>query len=117
MFNNINDSNIGSFYSSQLERQNNIVQLALMRANSQKASSAEDGSYVDKSEISNSAIELFLKDCDISKFNKIAMSDSENLSHIEMVKELFKQGVVDVYEDDVFSELVTNSKLWDDLEA
>ena len=32
------------------------------------------------------------------------------------MKELFNEGVVDVYEDDVLSELVTNSKLWDDLE-
>ena len=49
------------------------------------------------------------------KFTKIATSDKEDTSHIEGVKELFKEGVVDVYEDDVFSSLVTNQKLWDDL--
>ena len=33
-----------------------------------------------------------------------------------LMKELFSQGVTDVYEDDVLSELVNNSKLWGDLE-
>lgn len=55
------------------------------------------------------------RDMDINKFTKIATSDKEDTSHIERVKELFKEGVVDVYEDDVFSSLVTNQKLWDDL--
>ena len=32
------------------------------------------------------------------------------------MQELFKSGVTDVFEDDVLKELVTNSKLWDDLE-
>ena len=50
------------------------------------------------------------------KFNKIAMSNPEDLSHLDKMNELFSQGVVDVFEDDVLSSLVTNSKLWDDLE-
>ena len=37
-------------------------------------------------------------------------------SHLEKMDKLFKDGVVDVFEDDVLSSLVTNSKLWDDLE-
>ena len=44
------------------------------------------------------------------------MSDSEDLSHLDRMNELFSQGVIDVFEDDVLSSLVTNSKLWDDLE-
>ena len=43
------------------------------------------------------------------------MSDSEDFSHLERMNELFSQGVIEVYEDDVLSSLVTNSKLWDDL--
>ena len=72
--------------------------------------------YVDRSEISASAIELFQKDCDINKFNKIAMSDEGDFSHLERMQELFSQGVIDVFEDDVLNALSTNSKLWDDLE-
>lgn len=114
MFNNINDSN-ELFYSSQLERQNNIVNIALMRANAQKAVN-NTNPYVDRSEISANAIELFQKDCDINKFTKIAMSDKEDFSHLERMAELFSQGVIDVFEDDVLSSLSTNPKLWDDLD-
>lgn len=117
MFNNINDNNNEYFYNSQLDRQSNIVNLAAMRANAQKSAYQVDRNpYVDKTEISANAIELFQRDCDINKFNKIAMSDAEDLSHLDRMNELFSQGVVDVFEDDVLSSLVTNSKLWDDLE-
>ena len=115
MFNNINDND--SFYQAQLESQTNIVNLALMRANAAKQSSANNKNpYVDKTEISSNAIELFQKDCDIKKFNKIALSDADDFSHLELMKELFSNGVVDAYEDDVMAELADNLKLWNDLE-
>ena len=115
MFNNINDNN--SFYQSQLENQSNIVNLALMRANAVKNNSAASRNpYVDKTEISANAMELFQKDCDIRKFNQIAMSDSDDFSHLERMKELFADGIIDAYEDDVISELLNNEKLWSDLE-
>lgn len=115
MFNNINDNN-EYLYNSQLEKQNNVINLAAMRTNAQKnAYSINNNPYVDRSEISANALELFQRDCDINKFNKIALSDSEDLSHLDRMNELFSQGVIDVFEDDVLSSLVTNSKLWDDL--
>ena len=118
MFNNINDNNNEFLYNSQLDRQSNVVNLAALRAaNAQKSAYAVNNNpYVDKSEISANAIELFQKDCDINKFNKLAMSDSDDLSHLDRMSELFSEGVIDVFEDDVLSSLVTNSKLWDDLE-
>ena len=114
MFNNINDND--SFYKSQLDSQSNVVNLALMRANANKTSQIKKNPYVDRTEISSNAIELFQKDCDIKKFNKIAMSDANDFSHLERMKELFADGVTDVYEDDVMAELVNNPKLWSDLE-
>lgn len=117
MFNNINDNNKDFLYNSQLEKQGNIVNLASVRANLNKALfNKNNNPYVDKTEISANALELFQKDCDIKKFNKIAMSDEDDKSHLEMMKKLFESGVTDVFEDDVLKELVTNSKLWDDLE-
>ena len=117
MFNNINDNNNEYLYNSQLDKQSNVINLAAMRANAQKNSyTINSNPYVDRSEISANALELFQRDCDINKFNKIAMSDSNDLSHLERMNEIFSQGVVDVFEDDVLSSLVTNSKLWDDLE-
>ena len=117
MFNNINDNNNEYLYNSQLDKQSNIINLAALRANAQKSAYAVNSNpYVDKTEISASAIEMFQRDCDINKFNKIAMSNPEDLSHLDLMNDLFSEGIVDVFEDDVLSSLVTNSKLWDDLE-
>ena len=117
MFNNINDNNKDFLYNSQLEKQSNVVNLASVKMNMNKVLfNKSSNPYVDKTEISSNALELFQKDLDIKKFNKVAMSDSDDLSHLEKVKELFSKGVIDVFEDDVLQELVTNSKLWDDLE-
>ena len=117
MFNNINDNN-DLLLNSQLSSKNNIINLAAIRANAQKnAYSVNNNPYVDKTEISANAIELFQRDCDINKFNKIAMSDLEDMSHLTRMNELFADGVVDVFEDDVISELINNSKLWNDLES
>ncbi len=117
MFNNINDNNKDFLYNSQLEKQSNIINLASVKASMNKALFNKNSNpYVDTTEISANALELFQKDLDIKKFNQIATSDQEDLSHLERMKELFSEGVVDVFEDDVLSQLVTNSKLWDDLE-
>ena len=115
MFNNINDNN-EFLYNSQLDKQSNVVNLAMLRAASQRNSYINNNPYVDKTEISANAIELFQKDCDINKFNKIAMSDINDFSHLDRMNELFSEGVIDAFEDDVLKELVTNKKLWDDLE-
>ena len=117
MFNNINDNNNDLLYNSQLEKQSNVINLASIRAHANRnAYNKEVNPYVDRTEISKSALELFQKDCDIKKFNKIAMSDLSNTSHLDRMKELFETGVVDVFEDDVLTQLSGNSKLWDDLE-
>lgn len=116
MFNNINDNNNNLFYNSQLSNASNVINLAAIRSNLQRTG-YNSNPYVDKTEISANAMELFQKDLDIKKFTQIATSDKEDNSHLERMQELFKNGVVDVFEDDVLAELVTNSKLWDDLEA
>lgn len=92
----------------------NVINLASIRANLQK-SGYTSSQYVDTTEISSNAMELFQRELDIKKFTKIATSDTEDTSHIDRVKKLFEEGVTDVYEDDVISSLVTNQKLWDDL--
>ena len=116
MFNNINNENNGFLYNnSQLGNANNVINLASVRASLQKSGYASTP-YVDRSEISSSAMELFQRDLDIHKFTKIATSDMDNTSHLERMNEVLGEGVVDVFEDDVLSSLVTNQKLWDDLE-
>jgi len=115
MFNNINDSN-EYLYNSQIDQQSSILKLAAFRANANKIQNNDDKNpYVDRTEISSNAIELFQKDCDIAKFNKIAISDPTDLSHLDRMNELFAEGVTDAFEDNAIANLVTNSKLWDDL--
>ena len=111
MFNNINDNNL-----LQLNNSNNIINIANIRSNIQK-SGYNTNPYVDKTEISANAMKLFQKDLDIKKFAKIAAENPEDLSYLQQIQELFSQGVVDPFEEDVLSELVTNSKLWDDLNS
>ena len=114
MFNNINNNNGFAYGNSQLGNVGNVINLASIRANLQKSGYASSP-YVDSSEISSNAMQLFQKDMDIKKFTEIATSNQEDKSYIERVQKLFNEGVVDVFEDDVLKELVNNQKLWDDL--
>ena len=114
MFNNINNNNGFSYGNSQLNNASNVINLASIRANLQKSGYASSP-YVDSSEISSNAMQLFQKDMDIKKFTEIATSNQEDKSYIERVQKLFSEGVVDAFEDDVLKELVNNQKLWDDL--
>ena len=115
MFNNINDNNKDLLYNSQFNA-GNVVNLANVRNAFQKNGYATNP-YVDKTEISSDAMKMFQRDLDVKKFTKIASSNPEDISHLDRMRELFENGVVDAYEDEVLSELVTNSKLWDDLNS
>ena len=113
MFNNINDMNKDLLYA-QLSSAKNVIDLASVKSALQK-NSYSTNPYVDKTEISLSAMQLFQRDMDISKFAKIAASNPEDNSFLERMQELFSDGVIDPFEDDVISELANNAKLWDDL--
>ena len=67
MFNNINDNNL---YNSQLGNASNVINLAAIREKKKKTG-YNSNPYVDKTEISANAMELFQRDLDINKFNKI----------------------------------------------
>ena len=64
MFNNINNNNGFSYGNSQLNNASNVINLASIRANLQKSGYASSP-YVDSSEISSNAMQLFQKDMDI----------------------------------------------------
>ena len=111
MFNNINDNNLLQFNNA-----NNVVNLSNVRSVLQKNSYAKNP-YVDKTEISADAMQLFQRDLDIKKFAKIASKNPEDISYLEKMQELFADGVVDPFEEESVTKLVTNSKLWDDLNS
>ena len=109
MFNNINDNNLLQFNNTS-----NIINLANVRSSLQK-NAYTTSPLVDKTEISSNAMKLFQKDLDIKKFTQIAMDDSDDTSYLEEIEKLFSEGVTDPFEPEAMSMLVTNSKLWDDL--
>lgn len=71
---------------------------------------------IDETAISNEAVNLYQKEQDVKQFNSLAMSDPENLSHEEIVANLFNKGISDPLSEDSVGALSSNQKLWEDLE-
>ncbi len=70
---------------------------------------------IDETAISDEAVNLYQKDQDIKKFNSLAMSDPQDLSHEDIVSALFNKGVSDVLSEETVKELSNNEKLLKDL--
>lgn len=70
---------------------------------------------IDETAISNEAVTLYQKEIDVKQFNTIAMSDPEDLSHEEIIANLFNKGVSDPLSDEAMENLTSNQKLLDDL--
>ena len=107
-------SNSEGILNSQLEKQNEVSKLTTnpIKNPYQKA---DEGLFIDETAISNKALNMYEKEMDIKKFNELAMSDPENMSHEEIIENLFNNGVVDPFSDAALSQLVENQQLWDDL--
>jgi len=78
-----------------------------------------DVDFASKNEFLNNltkdVLKMYEKKCDIKNFSKLVLADPENLSHNEMVDELFNNGVFDPYEDEKLRHLADNKKLLRDL--
>lgn len=71
---------------------------------------------IDETAISDEAVNLYQKEQDVSKFKSLAMSDPQDLSHEEIVANLFNNGVTDVFSDNALTELSSNQNLLNDLD-
>jgi len=112
MLNNIS-SNRNLLENELTKNVSNVVSLT---ASAAAGRSIDRSMLIDQSDISSEALKFFERDSDIKKFTKLAVSDPEDMSHNDLVSRLREKGIVDPYEDDILSSLVTNSKLWNDLE-
>ena len=65
--------------------------------------------------MSERALNLYEKQCDIKNFTKLALSDPENNSHNELVSKLLKEDVLDPLSEEVIKELSDNEDLLRDL--
>ena len=113
MFNNINGNNKDLLYNTNIGA-DKVVNLSKLRSAYNRNKDSQNP-YVDKTEISSNAMELFQRDLDINKFTKLALSNPEDKSYIARVNKLFDDGVIDVFEDDIIPELARNKKLLNDL--
>ena len=66
-------------------------------------------------ELSKRAVKMFEKNCDIKNFSKLVLSDLENTSHLDIIKELSAKGISDPFEDEKLAELADNEKFLKDL--
>ena len=68
------------------------------------------------SKMSNNALNLYEKQCEIKNLTKLVLSNPENTSHNDLVAELLKDNILDPLEDDVIKNLAENKELLDDLD-
>jgi len=76
---------------------------------------ADRNLLIDEGAISNEAVNLYQKEQDVKQFNSLAMSDPQDLSHEDIISNLFDQGVSDPFSDEAVTSLSNNQKLLDDL--
>ena len=70
---------------------------------------------IDETAISNEAVNLYQKEQDVKQFTSLAMSNPEDLSHEQIIANLFEKGVSDVFSNQAISELSNNQNLLKDL--
>lgn len=113
MLNNI--SSAKDLLARTLTQNEGVSNVVSLTASAAAGRNIDRNVLIDQFDISQEALKIFERENDIKKFTNLAKSDPENLSHNKYVEDLFKKGIKDPYEDDILSELVNNSKLWDDL--
>lgn len=65
--------------------------------------------------LTNSALNLYQKQCDIKKFTKLALSDMDKTENDEIMQDLFNRGIIDPYEDEKLSMLADNKRFLKEL--
>lgn len=111
MLNGIYNDVINNNYIS---RESNIVQIS--DAQRKYATSPfRNSHFIDETQISNEALNLYEKEQDVKKFASLALSDDSDLSHMALMEEAFAGGVKSPFTDDVLESLLDNQKLLDDI--
>ena len=113
MLNGIYNDGINNGY---INRDTNIVQIS--DAQKKYATSPfQSTHFVDETQISNEAINLYEKEQEVKKFASLALSDEDDTSHMALIEEAFADGVKSPFTDDMLDELLNNQKFLDDINA
>lgn len=107
---NLNDE----LNSTQLDRQIGVSSVVTNPINNPYRNK-DKNILVDETALSDEAINLYQKEQDVKKFNSIAMSDPNDLSHEEIIANLFDKGVSDPFSEETLTSLASNQKLLDEL--
>lgn len=110
MLNGINNEDI----QSTAERQIGISSVVTNPINN-PYKNIDKNFLIDESAISDEALNLYQKEQDVQGFNQLAMSNPEDLSHEDIIAQLFKNGVCDPFSDETLQSLSENENLIADL--
>lgn len=102
--------------NSQAEKQLENINSVTINSINNPYKNADKNLLIDETAISEDAMTMYQKEQDMKKFTDLAMSDPQDLSHEEIISNLFSNGVTDLFSDETFSELSENTSLLNDLE-
>jgi len=112
MVDGINNNDL--LLNTQVDKQNGVVGVTTNPIKSPYLN-ADKNLLIDETAISPEATSLYQKEQDVKKFNTLAMSDPTDLSHEEIIANLFSKGVLDPLADNIISQLSENENLLNDL--
>lgn len=69
--------------------------------------------FLDK--LTQRAVTMFEKNCDIKNFSKLVLSDMDSTTSDAITKEFNSKGIIDPFEDEKLAELANNEKFLKDL--
>ena len=113
MLNGINNNEL--LLNGQLDRQSEAGAVTTNPIKNNPYSKLDKSLLIDETAISSEAVNLYEKEQEVKKFNTLAMSDPENMSHDEIIANLFSKGVLDPLADNVITQLSQNEDLFKDL--
>lgn len=112
----VNGVNLGDeLKNAQLEQQLGSVNGVVTNPINNPYHNTDRNLLIDETAISDQAINLYQKEQDVKQFNNLAMSDPNDMSHEQIIANLFDKGVSDPFSDDTLQELSGNQRLLDDL--
>jgi hypothetical protein len=112
MLNGINNNDLLS--NTQLDKQNEVGAVTTNPIKN-PYSNIDRNLLIDETAISSEAVNLYEKEQDVKKFNTLAMSDPSDLSHEEIIANLFSKGGLDPLADNIITQLSANEDLLRDV--
>jgi len=108
------NNNSDLLLNAQVDKQNGVIGVTTNPIKSPYRN-LDKNLLIDETAISSEAVNLYESEQDVKKFNTLAMSDPSDLSHEDIIANLFSKGVLDPLADNIISQLSENKNLLKDL--